>query len=43
MSDPLVVLAVVALSVCGLLVLLMFGAAMMTAFYPDDLNDHKDN
>lgn len=43
MSNPYIVLAAVAGAVCGILVLLMFGAAMVTALYPEDLNDHKDD
>jgi hypothetical protein len=43
MSSPYIVLGVVAAAVCGILVLLMFSAAVLTNLYPEDLNDHKDN
>jgi len=43
MSSPYIVLVAVAGAVSGILVLVMSAAAMMSALYPDDLNDHKDD
>lgn len=43
MSNPYVVFAAV-FTGCSLILLgLTFVMAMLSAFYPDDLNDHKDN
>ena len=43
MSNPYIVFAAVVGALAFLLLLVMGGAAMLAAFYPDDLNDHKDN
>ena len=43
MSSPYIVFAAVSGALALILLLVMGGAAMLSALYPDDLNDHKDD